>query len=383
MKIIFVTNFINHHQVPLAEEFYKLTNCNYWLVATQEIPESFKKSGYPDYSNKSYLIKAYESERHKQYALQMINNADVAIIGNAPEYYVHQRIKQSKLTFRYSERWFKKKEWYKTGLKGWLNIYLNHLRYKNKPLYMLAASAYTANDVYAVGAYKNKVFKWGYFTSVDKFDINTKFSIKREHLRILWCSRFINWKHPELPVFLAKKLSDNGYDFELNMYGSGENVIYIENLIKKLEVENVVNICGNVPNAELMKQMRQHDVFLFTSDRNEGWGAVLNEAMSNACAVVASNQIGATPFLIENGTNGLVFESGNIDSLYNAVKFLVDNPKLRENLSREAYKSMCNLWSPAVAATNFIKLSESILYGSELSIKYGPCSKAYPIKLIK
>ena len=33
--------------------------------------------------------------------------------------------------------------------------------------------------------------------------------------------------------------------------------------------------------------MEQADIYLFTSDRNEGWGAVANEAMNSACAMVA------------------------------------------------------------------------------------------------
>ncbi len=35
--------------------------------------------------------------------------------------------------------------------------------------------------------------------------------------------------------------------------------------------------------------MERADVFLFTSDFNEGWGAVLNESMNSGCAVVASH----------------------------------------------------------------------------------------------
>jgi glycosyltransferase involved in cell wall biosynthesis len=45
-------------------------------------------------------------------------------------------------------------------------------------------------------------------------------------------------------------------------------------------------------------------VFIFTSDRNEGWGAVLNEAMGSGCAVVAADLIGSVPYLIEHKKMG-------------------------------------------------------------------------------
>ena len=36
----------------------------------------------------------------------------------------------------------------------------------------------------------------------------------------------------------------------------------------------------------------------------EGWGAVVNEAMNSGCAVVADHMIGAAPWLIRQGENG-------------------------------------------------------------------------------
>lgn len=35
---------------------------------------------------------------------------------------------------------------------------------------------------------------------------------------------------------------------------------------------DVVHFCGSRPNEELMSDMQKHEIFLFTSDRNEGWG---------------------------------------------------------------------------------------------------------------
>ena len=49
--------------------------------------------------------------------------------------------------------------------------------------------------------------------------------------------------------------------------------------------------------------MEKSEIFLFTSDKGEGWGAVLNESMNSACAVVASHAIGSVPFLLKDGEN--------------------------------------------------------------------------------
>lgn len=81
-----------------------------------------------------------------------------------------------------------------------------------------------------------------------------------------------------------------------------------------MNVGDCVSLIGNMPNDEILALMQKSHIFIFTSDRNEGWGAVLNEAMSNGCAVVASNMIGAAPYLIKQGENGYIFKSGDVRS---------------------------------------------------------------------
>lgn len=119
-------------------------------------------------------------------------------------------------------------------------------------------------------------------------------------------------------------------------------------------------------------------MFLFTSDRNEGWGAVLNEAMSNGCAVVASDKIGSVPFLVKDRVNGLVFKSEDLDSLTSHVRELLDAPTVCEDYARAAYRTMREEWSPRNAAERLIDLIGAIMAGrlSEYEKSDGPCSWA-------
>lgn len=375
MRIVFFTNFINHHQVHIADELYKELGNNYTFVATEDIPQSFKDGGYPDYSERPYLLKAYLDE-NKEKAMQLAENADVVIIGSAPEMYVKKRLASNKLTFRYSERWFKDGYYHLLSPRAWYNYYNNHIKYRNSNLYMLCASAYTSGDVKKIFAYPDKCFKWGYFTRVEKFDFEASFASKQGTMHILWCARFLVLKHPELPIKLAKRLKDAGCSFVIDMFGSGEEFEHTKQLAKELDVEDVVAFRGNVPNAEILEEMRKHDIFLFTSDRNEGWGAVLNEAMSSGCAVVTSNMIGSAPFLVKHNENGLIFESENIDSLFENVKYLIDNPQERYRLSKNAYETMLNVWSPENAAKRLLQLINGLLNGQTVEFVDGPCSKA-------
>lgn len=379
-----LSNFINHHQVPVADELSSTFGIEYWFIETMSLPEEQRDLGYSNLSSKPYVIQSYKTNKEYQKAIKLINNADVVIVGSAPEDMILERLRNKKLTFRYSERLFKKRPWYFPDPRIWMDLWKKHIRYKNKPLYMLAASAYTANDVYAIGAYKNKVYKWGYFPRVDDFPLeaceNLDASSGESAPHIMWCARFLRWKHPELPVMLAKRLKDKGYNFYLDMYGSGDELYPTQQLVKSLAINDNVSFYGSLPNEEILKEMRKHEIFLFTSDRNEGWGAVLNESMSNGCAVVASNLIGSVPFLIQDGENGMVFKSGDLDSLTQKVCYLLDNPTERLEMAKKAIHTMREVWSPANAAKRFVELAHKLLAGEITSYTDGPCSKAYPYK---
>lgn len=363
MTLTFVTNFAHHHQLPVADEFYRLLGDEYHYIATAPLSEMLKQGGYESNIKREYLIYSYRSLEEMHMARKLIDESDVVIIGAAPIEWVIKRQKENKVTFHYSERWLKNNIWKNFLPWNLWDIWKSYGRYRNKRVYMLCASAFTAHDVKMFDCFPHKCFKWGYFTSVDESykvpDWNEQAAI--EEIKFMWCARFLNWKHPELPVYLAQRLKKRGCRFVINMYGSGGLFETTKGLARELEVEDVINFCGNVPNDQILDKMRLHDIFLFTSDRNEGWGAVLNEAMSNGCAVVASDEIGSVPFLIEGGENGLVFKSKSIDSLERNVIALIDDAEYRQRIRNSAVHTMQHLWTPSCAASAFLELAKIVL----------------------
>lgn len=385
MTITFFSNFINHHQANVADELYRLTDKEYTFVELCPIYDWLLKGGYSDLSSRPYVLQAWKSKENYDKAIHLLCESDVALFGGPEALKLEVlRAKTGKLTFDVSERWLK---------HGMLNLasprllkFLWHYytTFAHQNVYKMCSSAFACNDHYKLHSFKDKCVKWGYFTKVENFPLETApnfgFSGGETEMHIMWCARFLRWKHPELPVMLAKRLKDKGYRFVLDMYGSGVELERTRNLASELGVLDVVSFLGNLPNDEILKQMRRHEVFLFTSDKNEGWGAVLNEAMSNGCAVVASNMIGSVPFLIEDGVNGLVFKSEDLDSLETKVVSLLDGAELRQDIAKNAIQTMRTLWSPANAAKQFLQLIAAIQAGDNNLIPIqGPCSKAKPI----
>ena len=379
MTIVFYTNFINHHQVPLADEFYKLIGDRYRMVTFEPLPESFRKKGYADYSYKPYLLEAFKSEDNMALAEQLADTADVVILGAAPERFIWKRLQMNKMTFRYGERLFKKIDRRYIKYSFWKTLYKQHTIYRNKPLYMLAASAYMKSDVSLLCAYPGKVFRWGYFVNAPDMDIREVLHRKRNQpvIRILWCGTYTQFKRPDLMIKLAGIFKKNHVNVSIEMLGDeGGWGDMMREMIREDGVEDYVSLIGTVPNETVLEMMRSHHIFAFTSDRGEGWGVVLNEAMCNGCSVVASDKIGAAPFLVKNGENGLLFKSGDVNSLYRQIMKLVVSEETREAYAINAYETLQFIWSPRRAARNFLTLVDDLQNGRKSSISEGPCSVA-------
>ncbi len=388
MKLVVYTNYLNHHQVLVADELYHLLRDEFRFVATLPRNENELKGGN-DYSTRPYCILPGETDNAHQKAMQLANEAEVCVFGACSQQYAVERAKKNPkgLSFEMGERWLKH-GWLTIGSPVFRKWAWNYFRYFRKAnFYKLCCSSFTAGDDVRLNAYKGRHYKWGYFTSVEENHVETDNQDVPtiEKVSILWCARFLRLKHPELAIELAARLKRDGYDFAIDIYGDEGHLAphdkaysrkSLETLINKLGVGNVVTLMGNRPNSEILKAMQDGDIFLFTSDHLEGWGAVANESMANGCVLVASDAIGSTDYLVKHRHTGMIFRSCDMDSLYEQVKFLLDNPEERRIIANAGRQSMVEIWNPRNAAKSLLKLIDDLKAGRETSIQDGPCSVA-------
>ena len=159
------------------------------------------------------------------------------------------------------------------------------------------------------------------------------------------------------------------------MIGIGELREKYERIVEQSQLKEQITFSGPMSPEDVMEHMEEADIFLFTSDRQEGWGAVLNEAMISGCAVVACKEIGSVPYLIEGGDNGFVYDKGDKKSLYRCVKRIIDDEKLRIQMQYRAYQTMHDVWNAEVAANRLLYLIDCIKKGKETGYTSGPCSR--------
>lgn len=369
MNIVFLSNYFNHHQKSLSDALAKRSN--YTFIATASMTEERRAMGWGSEPEPAYVC-SYDREPERAEAC--IAQADVVIAGSAPEKLVKKCVDRGQMVFRYMERPLRHgMEWHKY-FPRFIKWHLQNP--EGKPIYLLCASAYTAGDFARFGLFRGRAFRWGYFPETKRYgDLGVVLDQKKP-VSILWAGRLLDLKHPDDAVRVAAKLKASGMDFEMNIIGRGEMEEALRRMIRGAGLEDQVHLLGFASPEEVRWYMEQSRIFLVTSDRREGWGAVLNEAMNSGCAVVASDAIGAAPYLLRDGENGCVYHSGDVSELYEKVSGLLDSPERVRRLGEMAHKTIVEQWNGETAAERLICLLETLRAGEEVSELYpnGPCS---------
>jgi colanic acid/amylovoran biosynthesis glycosyltransferase len=160
------------------------------------------------------------------------------------------------------------------------------------------------------------------------------FCLPREGARkLLYTGRLAAEKG--LPVLFESlsQLRAQGYAFELTLVGDGPDRGALEHLARSVGIAGDVKFTGFLGQEEVLGHLRQSDMLLLPSFA-EGVPVSLMEAMACGVPVVATF-VGGVVELVEHGVTGQVVHAGDPQSLGNAIARYLDDPELRQRVSRQ------------------------------------------------
>lgn len=386
MKLVIYSKVLNHHQAYLADELYRQTDSQFRFVELTSCRDM--KGAATDFSRRPYIIQAWKSPEEYAEAMTLARTAEVCVFsGYEALPFEKQRLTLDKLSFDMGERMLK---------RGLLNLASPRIfgmfaayhfnRWRHKPLYKLCCGDSAASDCRRLGMFINRCFRWGYFSR--PVENPHGMNVEKENacaptIKLMWCGRFMKWKHPETAVEAVRILRDRGFSFHLDVYGDvppdvPAGKVYdkeaLQRLIEKYGLGNAVTLKGFNDNEKILDAMRRHDVFLLTSDRNEGWGVVANEALSAGSVLIASAEAGCAPSLVEEGRNGFTFRARDAVELADRIGRLILNPSAMRQMQSDGLRMM-KQWEPAAAAGRLIDLIDNIRDNAGRLPEQGPCSR--------
>lgn len=340
MRITFFSNYFNAHQLPLALELNAMEGVDYTfvsLLATEgAVGRTSLDDAYP------FVLKEYKGAEHASLAMRHALTDDVVVFGDmaGKEKYVRGRSRAGKPFFRYAERVLKRGDLWRFAPPKVYRTWDRFTRYKNSGMLVLCSSAYTARDLALFGFPVDKCLRWGYFPSAQAESpgggVNSP----------------------------LQRVIEKGFDVTLTIAGDGPQRSDLEALAAGFGVSDHVSFVGELSHDAVLALMRECGIFLATSDRHEGWGATVNEAMSMACCVVASEEMGSVPYLIKDGDNGYSYGGNDADALAGKIVRALSDPQRSAGLGAQAKTDIEGTWSAREAARRFAELSEALITGT-------------------
>lgn len=353
MKFVFLTNQASYHQMHFARAMAdELGAENFRIVFQKPTSAARAEMGWKDDYKEHYILRFWQQADDVH---EWIAKADVVIQGRFPIKHLKQRIKDGKLTFACQERLWKKRPTLGRKLSRLGHFYKNYISV-NKPNYhFLAIGHYAAKDLNDMGFFKGRSWQYGYFIDAPKYQSRPASNT----LALLWCARFSEVKQPRIALEIVQGLKQGGVDVTLTMIGDGDLRADIEQQIKQRNLDDQVRLVGWRTQDQVSEHMKQADLFLMTSHHGEGWGLVVNEAMSFGAAVIANAELGSAACLIDHGKTGLLYQD---DILPELLRELVQMPlETLRDLGKNANDHMHQNWSSAVAAQRTIALATTLL----------------------
>jgi glycosyltransferase involved in cell wall biosynthesis len=142
-------------------------------------------------------------------------------------------------------------------------------------------------------------------------------------------------------------LRREGLETRLDVVGDGPLRASLEQLANRL-VPGAVRFLGGVPNQELPPLLRQADLYVSTPI-TEGLSASLVEAMGCGSFPIVTDHPG-NRHLVEDGSNGLLVDVGDVAGLARAIRRAWSSPALRaaalvrnRKFVEEEMRAACNL----------------------------------------
>lgn len=168
--------------------------------------------------------------------------------------------------------------------------------------------------------------------------------------KLLAVGRFARTKgFPELFTAVAR-LKREHFPITLTLIGDGAWKARLLKLRKRLGLEKIIDMPGFVPNDQLFRHMRSHDLLVVPSvvhsngDR-DGIPNVIMEASCCGLPVVATDVCGIAE-VIQNGKTGWLVPQRDPAALARAIRDALENPDRAQRYAQNAFLAVKQMFDP-------------------------------------
>ncbi|MBP7842386.1 glycosyltransferase [Candidatus Woesebacteria bacterium] len=204
--------------------------------------------------------------------------------------------------------------------------------YKNQTI--LTVSESTQNEIVRIGLGSKENISIIYCGIADPDLEILKKNKETEYPSFLYLGRLKQYKNVDVAIKAFKKVVIKYPKSKLTIAGDGEKKDDLELLIKKLDLQNSVEMLGKVTEQEKFELYAKSWVCVHPSEM-EGWGITVIEANSYGTPVIASDTSGLRESVVD-GKSGILVPTKNISALAEKMEFLIKNHSIRKEYAQNA-----------------------------------------------
>ena len=182
-------------------------------------------------------------------------------------------------------------------------------------------------------------------------------SRQREDI-ILFVGSLIQRKGANFLLEAMASIAHNFPHYRLVLIGDGPQKTSLQQLAKRLGIDQRVTFTGRLPQHQVKKWMQRAKVFVLPSVE-EGMGVVLIEALASGTPVVASN-VGGIPDVITSDV-GILVPPKDVQALANALRDILRDPSHWDMMSHRARRRAVEIYDWGQVSQRFVSLYHSIL----------------------
>jgi glycosyltransferase involved in cell wall biosynthesis len=175
-----------------------------------------------------------------------------------------------------------------------------------------------------------------------------------QKLRLITVGRLSVTKRVEI-LIEAIDILNRQSKVRFKIVGGGQLLQKLKQIVTENNLDNIVELTGRIDSEEMPQIYRQNDVFISAS-KMEGMSNAMLEAMASGLPIIATRCEGVDELIDENG---LVIENANAEEIAKAIKKLIDDPQLRNQMS-EAARKQAEKFTWGQIADQYLKIYERI-----------------------
>lgn len=165
--------------------------------------------------------------------------------------------------------------------------------------------------------------------------VREEFNIDQSAFVLLFSGKLIERKRPEDLLMAAAELRSAGHSVQAVFLGSGPLMGGLQKKLKFSAYPDSSRFLGFVNQQDIARLQYAADVFVMTSEKDPH-PLVVTEAAACGLPIVSTRNAGCVgpSDTVQEGINGLIYPSGNVEKLKQNILELMNNKTLYEQMSR-------------------------------------------------